>query len=109
MTRRNTPGDRSPSCDVRRRTRAHVGVHAAGWPRAGQSARIARMKRHALVWLLTALPAVASPPDRLAPRAPPPADRPFGTPREQAAVQRPWLEKSPDTVLPALSRPHRVG
>src|SRR5262245_43986750 len=108
MTRRNTPGDRSPSSDVRRRTRAHVGVHAAGWPRAGQSARIARMKRHALVWLLTALPAIASAQDRLAPGALPQADRPFGTLREQAAMQQQWLKKRLDTFLPALMRTHGI-
>src|SRR5262249_29373692 len=108
MTRRNTPGDRSPSSDVRRRTRAHVGVHAAGSPPAGQSARIARMKGHALVWLLTALPAIAAGQDRVAPGALPQADRPFGTLREQAAMQQQWLKKRLDTFLPALMRTHGI-
>lgn len=34
--------------------------------------------------------------------------RPFGTLREQAAMQQAWLEKRLKTVLPALMRRHRV-
>jgi hypothetical protein len=34
--------------------------------------------------------------------------RPFGTLREQAALQQEWLEKRMNTVLPALMRKHRV-
>ncbi|HJZ76009.1 MAG TPA: M24 family metallopeptidase [Vicinamibacterales bacterium] len=66
------------------------------------------MKRHALVWLLTALPAIASAQDRLAPGALPQADRPFGTLREQAAMQQQWLKKRLDTFLPALMRTHGI-
>ena len=34
--------------------------------------------------------------------------RPFGTLREQAAIQQRWLERRMTTVLPALMRKHRV-
>src|SRR5262252_3969396 len=66
------------------------------------------MKRHALVLLLTALPAIASAQDRLAPGALPSADRPFGTLREQAAMQQQWLKKRLETFLPALMRKHGI-
>jgi Xaa-Pro aminopeptidase len=36
------------------------------------------------------------------------AERPFGTLREQAALQQQWLEKRLDTFLPALMRKHGV-
>jgi Xaa-Pro aminopeptidase len=36
------------------------------------------------------------------------AERPFGTLREQAAMQQQWLEKRLDTFLPALMRKHGV-
>ena len=42
--------------------------------------------------------------DRLAPGVLPAADRPFGTLREQAAMQQAWLKKRLDTFLPALMR-----
>ncbi|MGE3276808.1 MAG: M24 family metallopeptidase [Vicinamibacterales bacterium] len=42
--------------------------------------------------------------DRLAPGALPPAERPFGTLRDQAAMQQQWLEKRLDTFLPDLMR-----
>ena len=45
---------------------------------------------------------------QLAPSALPPADRPFGTLREQAAQQQAWLKKRLDTFLPALMRKHNV-
>ena len=35
-------------------------------------------------------------------------DRPFGTLREQAAMQQAWLEKRLDTFLPALMRKHGI-
>jgi Metallopeptidase family M24 len=50
----------------------------------------------------------ASAQERLAQRALPPADRPFGTLREQAAMQQEWLKKRLDTFLPALMRKHGV-
>jgi hypothetical protein len=53
------------------------------------------------VWLI-ALLSVAS-----AHAQAPPA-RPFGTLREQAAMQQEWLRKRLDTVLPALMRAHSV-
>jgi Xaa-Pro aminopeptidase len=37
-----------------------------------------------------------------------PAQRPFGTLREQAAMQQEWLRKRLDTFLPALMRKHGV-
>jgi hypothetical protein len=44
-----------------------------------------------------------------APRADPqPAARPFGTLREQAAMQQDWLRKRLDTFLPALMRRHGI-
>jgi hypothetical protein len=46
--------------------------------------------------------------DRLAPNALPAADRPFGTLREQAALQQAWLTKRLDTFLPALMRAHGI-
>ncbi|HMF99553.1 MAG TPA: hypothetical protein VKE96_34875, partial [Vicinamibacterales bacterium] len=66
------------------------------------------MKKHALVLVLTALPAIASAQDRLAPGALPSADRPFGTLREQAAMQQQWLKKRLETFLPALMRKHGI-
>jgi Xaa-Pro aminopeptidase len=37
-----------------------------------------------------------------------PAERPFGTLREQAAMQQDWLKKRLDTFLPALMRKHAI-
>ena len=45
---------------------------------------------------------------QLAPTALPPAERPFGTLREQAAQQQAWLKTRLDTFLPALMRKHNV-
>ena len=45
---------------------------------------------------------------RLAAGALPAADRPFGTLRDQAAMQQAWLKKRLDTFLPALMRTHGV-
>ncbi|HET8770745.1 MAG TPA: M24 family metallopeptidase [Gemmatimonadaceae bacterium] len=42
------------------------------------------------------------------PAAAPPATRPFGTLREQAALQQAWLAERLRTVLPALMRKHGV-
>jgi hypothetical protein len=36
------------------------------------------------------------------------APRPFGTLREQAALQQQWLRKRVDTFLPALMRKYRI-
>src|SRR5947209_11342522 len=67
--------------------------------------------RHLVLALLVAVvPAVAGAqdPPRLAAGALPAADRPFGTLREQAAMQQQWLKKRLDTFLPALMRKHGV-
>jgi hypothetical protein len=56
----------------------------------------------------TSLPAPSSTEERLAAGAMPPADRPFGTLREQAAMQQSWLKKRLDTILPALMRRHGI-
>jgi Xaa-Pro aminopeptidase len=48
--------------------------------------------------LAAAAPAVAQPA----------AERPFGTLREQAALQQQWLQKRLDTFLPALMRAHGI-
>jgi hypothetical protein len=45
---------------------------------------------------------------RLVPGALPHADRPFGTLREQAAMQQEWLQKRLDAFLPALMRKHGI-
>src|SRR5256885_12556150 len=45
---------------------------------------------------------------RLSPGALPAADRPFGTLREQAAMQQTWLKKRLDPFLPALMRKHAI-
>jgi peptidase M24-like protein len=45
---------------------------------------------------------------QFAPGALPPAERPFGTLREQASQQQAWLKKRLDTFLPALMRKHNV-
>lgn len=37
-----------------------------------------------------------------------PTDRPFGTLREQAAMQQEWLRKRVDTILPVLMRKHAI-
>ena len=50
----------------------------------------------------------AQDPSRLAPSALPPAERPFGTLQEQAALQQEWLKKRLDTFLPALMRKHGI-
>jgi Xaa-Pro aminopeptidase len=66
------------------------------------------MNRQLFALVFAALPLVASAQDRLAPAALPPADRPFGTLREQAAMQQQWLKKRLDTFLPALMRKHAI-
>src|SRR5436305_6823644 len=38
----------------------------------------------------------------------PSADRPFGTLRDQAAMQQQWLKKRLDMFLPALMRKHGI-
>ena len=46
--------------------------------------------------------------DRLTANAVPTAERPFGTLREQAAMQQSWLKERFDTFLPALMRKHGI-
>ena len=70
---------------------------SAAWLRRALSVAVA------LLFSL-ALPAAA----QVAPGAVPPAERPFGTLREQAALQQAWLKKRLDTFLPALLRKHGV-
>jgi hypothetical protein len=54
-------------------------------------------------------PGVAAPPHGgTAPGALPDAERPFGTLREQAAMQQAWLQKRIDTFLPSLMRKHGI-
>src|SRR4051794_4345572 len=67
-----------------------------------------RMHRHVLALLLLFLPVAGSAQDHIAPGALPPADRPFGTLRDQAAMQQQWLKKRLDTFLPALMRKHGI-
>jgi hypothetical protein len=50
----------------------------------------------------------AAPQGRVAPAALPDAERPFGTLREQAAMQQQWLKKRLDTFLPGLMRKHGI-
>jgi hypothetical protein len=50
----------------------------------------------------------AHPPGGVARAAMPAAERPFGTLREQAAMQQKWLKKRLDTFLPALMRKHGI-
>jgi Xaa-Pro aminopeptidase len=47
-------------------------------------------------------------PQRLKPGSLPRAERPFGTLREQAALQQQWLQKRLDLFLPALMRKHGI-
>src|SRR5476651_2399952 len=49
-----------------------------------------------------------SPRGRVAPAALPEAERPFGTLREQAALQQEWLRKRLDGFLPGLMRKHGI-
>jgi Xaa-Pro aminopeptidase len=51
-------------------------------------------------------PAIAG--AQVAPAALPSADRPFGTLRDQAALQQQWLKKRLDGFLPALMRKHAI-
>ena len=46
--------------------------------------------------------------ERLASNALPAAERPFGTLREQAAMQQAWLKERLDTFLPALMRKYGI-
>src|SRR6266498_6116394 len=65
---------------------------------------------YVFAWLVVALPAasVAQDTPRLAAGALPAVDRPFGTLREQAAMQQAWLKKRLETFLPALMRKHGI-
>ena len=44
----------------------------------------------------------------LAAQPPPGQERPFGTLREQAALQQDWLRKRLDSFLPGLMRKHGI-
>ena len=68
--------------------------------------RFVRRAACAIALLALALPASVQ--AQVAPAALPTADRPFGTLREQAALQQAWLKKRLDTFLPALMRKHGV-
>ena len=46
--------------------------------------------------------------NRLAPNSLPAAERPFGTLRDQAAMQQAWLKERLDTFVPALMRKHGI-
>src|SRR5512145_1411870 len=63
------------------------------------------MKSFARLCLLIALPPVLLS-AQTAPTTSP--ERPFGTLREQAAMQQEWLRKRLDTFLPALMRKHGI-
>jgi Xaa-Pro aminopeptidase len=65
-------------------------------------------RRAALSVLVVAIPSLVLAQDRLAPNALPHAERPFGSLREQAAIQQAWLKKRLDTFLPALMRRHGI-
>jgi len=67
-----------------------------------------RLRLAALGALLLALSPALGAQDRLAANALPAAERPFGTLREQAAMQQAWLQKRLDTFLPALMRKHGI-
>jgi len=58
--------------------------------------------------IVCSLGALAQEASRIAPGALPPAERPFGTLHEQAALQQQWLKKRLDTVLPPLMRKHGI-
>jgi Xaa-Pro aminopeptidase len=60
-------------------------------------------RRAALAALMLVLPIVTAAQETA--RA---AERPFGTLREQAAMQRAWLKKRLDTFVPALMRKHGI-
>src|SRR5262245_49999215 len=57
------------------------------------------------VLLLAGAPVVQ---ERLAPGSVPATERPFGTMRDQAAMQQAWLKKRLDTFLPSLMRKHGI-
>ena len=61
-----------------------------------------------LVAFALALPVGLHAQDRLAPGALPAAERPFGSLREQAAMQQAWLARRLDTFLPSLMRTHGI-
>jgi Xaa-Pro aminopeptidase len=67
--------------------------------------RSSTIRRICAVCLL-AFPAFAG--AQVAPGALPSAERPFGTLREQAALQQQWLKKRLDGFLPALMRKHGI-
>ncbi len=59
--------------------------------------------------LLTVVPVLQARQQHLAPGAlPDRVERPFGTLRDQAALQQDWLQKRLDTFLPSLMRKHGI-
>jgi len=62
--------------------------------------------RRACAVCLLAFPSLAG--AQVAPGSLPSAERPFGTLREQAAMQQQWLKKRLDGFLPALMRKHAI-
>ena len=66
------------------------------------------VRRVLIAALLIALPLVPSAQSPLAPGALPAAERPFGTLRDQAAMQQTWLKQRLDTFLPGLMRKHGI-
>ena len=96
------------------RARRHPAVDQRGRDGAAQQ-RVASIivtmspsfiRRAMLAALMFALPIATA--AQVAPGALPAADRPFGTLREQAAMQQAWLKKRLDTFLPALMRKHGI-
>jgi Xaa-Pro aminopeptidase len=64
------------------------------------------MIRRVCAVCLLVFPAIAG--AQVTPGALPSAERPFGTLREQAALQQQWLKKRLDGFLPALMRKHAI-
>ena len=62
------------------------------------------VRRFLLAALMVALPLALSAQSPLAPGALPSAEHPFGTLRDQAAMQQRWLKQRLDTFLPGLMR-----
>ena len=66
--------------------------------------RVTCAEHFRLVWLIALTFSLTS----HAQAPPQPLQRPFGTLREQAAMQQEWLRKRVDTFLPALMRKHGI-
>src|SRR5690349_409248 len=93
-TMRALPERAEPSTFGRRRSRkTGAWFRGAASPKRQHSATIRRMHRYLVALLLVLAPVVGVAQDHLTPGALPPAERPFGTLREQAALQQQWLKK----------------